>query len=822
MKTYKNDKGRDIRISYSAFDTWQRCRRKWWYAYKERREQKPNKNAILGSQVHDQLEHYGKHGEWKAPKEEHSQSVNVPQAIAKAALPYIPTAQPGEGFGEEWLVEAEVKMQCGPLPFVGYVDLANVSDPLDIQVDDYKTTSSPEFRWSKTPETLRKNHQPAGYTYALVHTLGMDPPETVTWRHINICTKPSSYGPEGPTFYAMETVAEDVEWSEVVALWQEMEVAASEMVDYLEKYTGPEEVPANTYACRDFGGCPFAEFCPASPQNRDDPELTTTTLDGPAPKGDPMTTSKQAALRAQLFGGKQPTQTETKPKPKPTPTPKPEAPAAGDAAPLAALVRSSLDAGTPLPAAAVQQMAKAQGVDFEDFLAHGFTVEAGMVQVLNVKNPEPEAPTTAQKEEEDDLLSPGAIKDMMSGLKQRHWSLLQAASDGEDVTGKPGSPLLMSLGLVTAEGLTDKGDQLAEAAGLYDDDDDGSTPQSDEDDDGVDDGEGEPEQGQTFDDVATQAVLDYLTEAEAEGKDRVKRTTINSRVLAADDSAQRVRIERVRNILDEAGLSDKWAAKGKYVYIKEAAGEIKGRPKPAPKPEETKPKGREPLFIPAGRAKEFMSEFGWGTSEVTVKAWAEENGFALDRALNTWGGKLRHGMLVEEDFLGGAREAFLKYRPDYAPQLQAMDKAEEQAAEPEVTEPEAPAPAPTKAPEQAPVKVDTVQAPEEIPLFVDVVALDRVPPMPFHAWIAPYEAEVEARGGKVNGKFKQPLDYWGEMDYAQGPKAVAALILADLHEKGVAILPPQGLAIPSRHPLADTVLPLLQRLGDVATYIAAR
>jgi RecB family exonuclease len=364
--TWKNDKGRPINLSPSAYATWADCPRKWWYGYKERRPQRPKPATIMGSKVHAELEHYGKTGEWRPFEADTAVSVNVPQLIAEAALPHLPEVTPGEGFADEWDVEVNLTgLMCGPLPFKGIVDLGNASDPSNIRVDDFKTTSNPEFRWAKTPEQLRIHPQPCAYAYAYVKTRDLPEPESVTFRHINLSTVPYTYDKEaGVPKFACLVVEVETPWETVNEVWREMEKAAIDMAHLLETETEAEAVPVKTSACKKYGGCDYADTCPASPQNREAITYHGTNAAN-IPKGDEAMSKQQMDLRQRILGGKKTTTTKT---------------SKGGGESLDALTKTIMSTDVSLPIAAVQALAKMKGIAYEDVLAAGFEEVDGFVK----------------------------------------------------------------------------------------------------------------------------------------------------------------------------------------------------------------------------------------------------------------------------------------------------------------------------------------------------------------------------------------------------------------------------------------------------------
>jgi len=238
MKTYLNWKGDPLRISASSFDTWKACRRKWWYSQVERIATPQTDATQIGSDVHKVLETYLK---TRSPID-----VSVREGrIAASGLPFLP---PKEDL-KNWSVEAEVRLQCGDLPFIGYVDLYKHGDRL--QVWDHKTTGDSSWRWAKSPKQLAAFHQPLVYAYALVQNLGVPRPATVDFRHIYYATK--------GTPQAMSVDANGVRFEDAEAMWAQFVEAASGMCAIMDTRTTAEDVTPNVEACGQYGGCYFGK-----------------------------------------------------------------------------------------------------------------------------------------------------------------------------------------------------------------------------------------------------------------------------------------------------------------------------------------------------------------------------------------------------------------------------------------------------------------------------------------------------------------------------------------------------------------------------------
>lgn len=286
---FLNALGRDLTISASSVETWLDCKRKWAYGYYWRVARVTSPAAEVGNKVHDVLETYLDLGE--KPEDPN----NRYWRIAEPGLQFLPEVRtdapnPGLcGVVGNWKVEEWVKCKCGPLNFVGKVDLYNLEDFDNIQVDDHKTTGDSSWRWAKTPRQLAKLIQPHAYAWSLVQVHGLTPPEFVDFRHIYYATKGEPK--------AMEVRAPNVPWEDIENTWRELENIAGQMANTSVNIVKPEDVEVTTTSCKKFGGCPYADRCSASPlnQNKNSNKPETIQVERSKEMSDRLT-----ALRAQL------------------------------------------------------------------------------------------------------------------------------------------------------------------------------------------------------------------------------------------------------------------------------------------------------------------------------------------------------------------------------------------------------------------------------------------------------------------------------------------------------------------------------------------
>lgn len=790
-------------LSHSAKEAYDLCPRKWWYASVLRTQVARSAAAVTGQQVHAELEHRGKTGEWREP--DLSKGRPIPLLIAQAAAADLPDFE-----GEGWEIEGRVELpptEGRALKTKGFIDIWRYDEATKtLHVWDYKTTGSETFRWSKTAEELAENPQLCAYAKMLVE-LGKCPlPEAVSFRHINICTQPYAYrkvdGDYIPKFRTMSVQSPPVRWEVVEMRWREMQDTGRQMKGWLDKApASPDEIPADTTGCSAFGGCPFQDQCSAFQAGRED-HSTPVALPKGLPTRNKTMNERLAAIQAQIRGEKPAPKAPSKPAPAVEESP---AEAAKDAAVvadtpaldglarlvpafdgLARLVTATATSGK-LSKTVAEAMAADNGTTLDALLeATGLVVENGYL-TKPAKKAAPKAPAPAEPE----ALTAEDLR-----------ALVTLDQGGDD---KPSYKAMRDLG---KKGLIDEAEEITAAgrAALA-----SMTPPADE---PAPSAPSAP--SGDYSDVASAAVAEWLKGFTS----RINRNALRDQVLAVDTSVSRVRIERMEAILEEVGG---WRVSKDRKWVEPIAATPAA---PAPS---------EPAPAPAA---DFEAELGWGTSEKMASAWAEENGSDLAVLLDAIGGQVLYGMVLPSDWEGTQREAYETFRTDASEILAVMDAADPPATKKatgggdlgpqvptkaKVTEKAPPAKATEPEPEPAPPQGKAAPAESPAPavapdeerlgtlLFLDVMPPIGFDAMTFDLWLTPFVDEVCARGGKVNNQTKVPLDHWNELDYNRGAATVAALISVHLRAEGIGSVP--NLLIPGQHPLRNEVVALLESKG---------
>ena len=391
--------GKPVTISWSGIETFNDCRRKWAYGYIERKRYSKTATEI-GSKVHDLAEAYLK-GEltWDPASEDPPNEHLRYWRILEPGLLYAPTPEEvdKDGWGVETWLES---IRCGPLDLVGKVDIHK--KPV---VTDWKTTSSKDFDWSKTPEQLAHHGQPLLYAYGLHHT---DPPATLDFQHINMVTKGK---PD-----AMEVWAYDVPWERCVEEFEKAKLIAVEMHAVADGYHDADKVPSNQAACSKFGGCPHAEYCSASPLNRDLVDITPN-LQGITVQNTQTAKTKAAELR-EKFGIKSTTSPVT-PKPR---AERAEPTKEDKVAKVTALFEQMLDQQGFVPVPVAEILASSEGIYVSD-----------VTIPLQLRNDDgkfvvkEDPPVTASFGIE---VSPGTtVKELMAHLEELDWDDVPSLAD---------------------------------------------------------------------------------------------------------------------------------------------------------------------------------------------------------------------------------------------------------------------------------------------------------------------------------------------------------------------------------------------------------
>lgn len=260
-----NRAGREVYASPSSISTHRACPRKWWYLKVWGIEDPKGKAATFGTLVHWVLESHLRGalnlavvngedlralavGERDVPPDTSDGDFRRAAVLARVGLDFMPL--PGTVKPEMWLPRVRVaSVGDVEMNLVGKVDMHRW-DPATgtLWVGDHKTTGRVER--AHTRETLARDPQLLTYVKVLADHYGASELEV---SHLYYLTSgsPRGFRVDAPT--TLENVQEN--WNSVVSSVESM-ILHGQAVD-------AEDVPCNTSACGDFGGCPARAVCSA-------------------------------------------------------------------------------------------------------------------------------------------------------------------------------------------------------------------------------------------------------------------------------------------------------------------------------------------------------------------------------------------------------------------------------------------------------------------------------------------------------------------------------------------------------------------------------
>jgi hypothetical protein len=269
-----NASGGRLHHSHSAAETLNLCMRKFYYSYVLRLVTKSSPAAEFGVVCHDLLERLCHAGnDWKDVWDEAQGSIPQHARVLEATFPNLPWVRL-EGFAPwpmppHWNSETRVYSDAHGLKLKGFVDLwtYHLIPALDatrksLVISDLKVSGDPE-KWGKDADQLAAFGQPLKYAYGLADQLGVTV-DRVFAEHIY-----AKRTGRAKSFVVNARTGDDlgIPWEAVEKHWREQVADDSKTMLRLHQIADPEEVEASTEGCRAFGGCEFADICPAHPKN---------------------------------------------------------------------------------------------------------------------------------------------------------------------------------------------------------------------------------------------------------------------------------------------------------------------------------------------------------------------------------------------------------------------------------------------------------------------------------------------------------------------------------------------------------------------------
>jgi hypothetical protein len=274
--TILNAQGKPLNHSHSAAETLSLCARTWWYSYVLRLETPSSPAAEFGVTCHDILERLCKAGEaWADVADEAKSETPNHWRVLEAVFPLLPWVRLEDyapwPMPPHWHSETRVDVDAHGLPFKGFIDLwtyhripAIDPDRDVLVISDLKVSGNP-MKWGKDPDQLAVFGQPLKYAYAIAQQEGIDV-DRVYAEHLY--TKRTG---RARAFVVNARTGDDlgIPWESVETHWRERVAQDSKTMLEMHSIEEAESVPASARGCRAFGGCPFNEICPGSPDNFD-------------------------------------------------------------------------------------------------------------------------------------------------------------------------------------------------------------------------------------------------------------------------------------------------------------------------------------------------------------------------------------------------------------------------------------------------------------------------------------------------------------------------------------------------------------------------
>jgi hypothetical protein len=244
-------KSKWTRTSASQHSAYQRCARRWYYGWIEKIKQPTSPAMQRGTDIHVEVENYLKTGKIRDAYYS-DYKLNYRPYVESLSRVLPPPMHP------DLLIEHPINLQCGPeLPsWAGFIDIGYSGNEI-LEITDLKTTS--DFRYAKTKEELKTNIQLISYAKWAFETTGSARPISVG--HIYIKTEPKTVC----KIPKIKPVSVLVSRNHVDEVWdREMGTVAEMVVAATAK--SAHDLPPNTLACGDYGGCAYREKCGVLPE----------------------------------------------------------------------------------------------------------------------------------------------------------------------------------------------------------------------------------------------------------------------------------------------------------------------------------------------------------------------------------------------------------------------------------------------------------------------------------------------------------------------------------------------------------------------------
>jgi len=221
--------------SVSQLKTAQRCLKKWWWEKVHKKPTPQTKAQTIGLELEDEWYTHLRTGKALSPMAFAGKRFHPPGKLL-LQKPLATTTDDGA-------VTSPVK--AGEVPLIGYIDILTRGRVIDI-----KTTSDP--KWAKTPYELTQDFQMVGYS--MFHRAHYKHTGPVPVQHWYFKTR---------TPWKSWTVDVEISPEQAAEAW----APTSDLITKMQAHVAVplergSDVPANTKACSDYGGCPHRSYCP--------------------------------------------------------------------------------------------------------------------------------------------------------------------------------------------------------------------------------------------------------------------------------------------------------------------------------------------------------------------------------------------------------------------------------------------------------------------------------------------------------------------------------------------------------------------------------
>ena len=243
-----------ILISPSQVRTFQECPRKWAFDKIDQIPVATSPGAAFGSLVHARMEGYFARGD------------NVGDDRAGKVARALATCYPSPG---DMLVEKELRTDSDGFTWRGKIDLVNENKD-GIIVCDHKTLRQPE-RYALNGDQLLEDVQALIYAHLAQQNFDVDA-LTLQWTYAATQGAPKPYA-----------VCVSMDRDHVAKHLPALEATAKEILA-ARSATTANDLPPNLNACGNYGGCPYAEHCVRTKEQRmqaifnDDKESNMSSL----------------------------------------------------------------------------------------------------------------------------------------------------------------------------------------------------------------------------------------------------------------------------------------------------------------------------------------------------------------------------------------------------------------------------------------------------------------------------------------------------------------------------------------------------------------